>query len=539
MSAIVERGKHQDGVMEAEELLRKYTTGVRRFIGVNLSEANLSQANIPRVNLRNACLSVANLSGANLARANLKGAKLNVAKLSSSNLRGANLRDADLNVANLIRADLSGADLCRASLIRTEMLRADLSDADLRGANLSGAMLKEAKLPHANFQGANLSEVDLSYAQMRGANLEQATFRRTNLRWADLSGASLRNAELRQVKLSGAKLIEADLRGANLRWADLSGANLSGADLSGAKLSGANLSGADLSGANLLDTSLVYADLTRANLMGVDWMGADLSGSTLTGAKLHGVSRFGLKSEGAVCDWVDLSANGDGTHIQRFSPEEVTEFFNESLPTVRILVDTVLDPASHVALADIYYRIARHYSTLKRSPNIEVSDRRTVITFRLDNDTQLFPMAYMVVLPFRDAKVTQANIKNLVQLLQTKERESLDAGQLRYIERLRGAFNQAIERANAIGSAEAQWFDRDIGRDFFNTPTHIILSNSKSQTLEVQHHPKFGKQRLQAAESDNSMGSNLSEACTHTLPPPFVIFDFVKISSPALDADRL
>ncbi|MBP0001791.1 MAG: pentapeptide repeat-containing protein [Cyanobacteria bacterium SID2] len=525
--------------MEAEELLTKYAKGVRRFIGVNLSEANLSQASLSRINLRNACLSVANLSGANLERANLKGAKLNVAKLSSSNLRGANLRDADLNVANLIRADLTGADLFQASLIRTEMLRADLSGADLRGANLSGAMLKEAKLPRANFLGANLSEVDLSYAQLQGANLEQATFRRTNLRWADLSGASLRNAELRQVKLSGAKLIEADLRGANLRWADLSGANLSGADLSGAKLSGANLSGADLSGANLIDTSLVYADLTRANLIGVDWMGADLSGANLTGVKLHGVSRFGLKSEGTVCQWVDLSANGDGTHIQRFRTEQVAEFFNESLPTVRILVDAVLDPVAHVTLARVYAHISQHYSGLKRAPNLEVSDRRTVITFLLDNDIQLFPCAYITVLPFQDADAAQTNIKNLVRLLQTKERENLNAGQLRYIERLRGAFNQTIERTSSIQKNAGDWLDRETAPAFFQAPTHVILSNSKSQTLEVRHHPRFGKQRLQDAERLGSIDAPFPEVCDRTLPPPFAIFDFVKTTTPDLDIDRL
>lgn len=525
--------------MEAEELLKKYAGGVRRFIGVNLSEANLSQANLTRVNLRNACLSVANLSGANLTKANLKGAKLNVAKLSSCNLRGANLRDADLNVANLIRADLGGADLYQASLIRTEMLRADLSGADLRGANLSGAMLKEAKLPRANFQGANLSEVDLSYAQMRGANLEQATFRRTNLRWADLSGASLRNSELRQVRLSGAKLIEADLRGANLRWADLSGANLSGADLSGAKLSGANLSGADLSGANLLDTSLVYADLTRASLIEADWMGADLSGATLTGSKLYGVSRFGLKSEGTVCEWVDLSVNGDGSKIQRFRPEQVEEFFNESLPTVRILVDAVLDAVSHVALAQIYYRIARHYGHFKRAPNIDVSDRRTVITFRLDNDLQLFPTAYVAVLPFQDADTTQRNIQNLVQLLQTKERETLEPSQFRYIQRLRVSFERAIERSNAIRASETSWFDRDNGKDFFGAPTHVILSNSKNQTIEVQHHPKFGKQRLQNANRLSPIETPYPDVCKSSLPPPFVIFDFVKTTVTDLNADRL
>ncbi|TVR07531.1 MAG: pentapeptide repeat-containing protein [Phormidium sp. GEM2.Bin31] len=525
--------------MEAEELLQKYAAGVRRFIGVNLSEANLSQANLTRINLRNACLSVANLSGANLSRANLKGAKLNVAKLSSSNLRGANLRDADLNVANLIRADLSGADLYQASLIRTEMLRADLSGADLRGANLSGAMLKEAKLPRANFQGANLSEVDLSYAQMRGANLEQATFRRTNLRWADMSGASLRNSELRQVRLSGAKLIEADLRGANLRWADLSGASLAGADLSGAKLSGANLSGADLTGANLLDASLVYADLTRATLTNVDWMGADLSGATLTGSKLYGVSRFGLKSEGTVCDWVDLSPNGDGSKIQRFRPEQVEEFFNESLPTVRILVDAVLDPTAHVALAQVYYHIARYFPGLKRAPNIDISDRRTVITFRLDNDLQLFSMAYITVLPFRDGTATQRNIENLVQLLQTRERENLEVGHFRYIQRLRVFFEQTVERANSLRNNEPESLNPDTGQGFFHAPTHVILSNSKNQTIEVQHHPQFGKQRLQAANRINPIEPPYPEVCNQILPPPFVIFDFVKTTVTDLNADPL
>jgi uncharacterized protein YjbI with pentapeptide repeats len=500
--------------MEAEELIKKYVAGARDFPGVMLTEVNLSQVNLSEVNLSGANLSIANLSGADLSGANLSHAKLNVAKLNSAHLSGANLNGADLNVANLVRADLRGTLLIQASLIRAELMRAELSGANLTQADLNGANLREAKLRQAYLVSANVSEADMRGASLMGANLEQANLRETNLSGADLSGANLRNCELRQADLSHTKLMGVDLSGANLRWADLSEANLRGADLSGAKLSGANLRGADLSHANLLDASLVYADLTYANMIQVDWTGADISGATLTGAKLHGVSRFGLKTEGIICEWLDLSPNGDRAQVYRFTPETSETFFHQTLPTVELLIDAALDQDAHLALALAYHQIAHRYPDLIEPPNIEVSSRRTKLSFKIGNDLLLFSTAYVAILPFKDAGVTQENLEHLVDMIESDE-----------ISRL---LNNAREKVKEIKNS--QTFSRIVQRGkFFQSPTQTVLTNSGDRTLDVHHNPHFGKRMVNIALGNNGVPAGpIVSSPNFSLPPVNLLVNFIK-----------
>ncbi len=478
--------------MEAEELLKQYAAGVRDFIAINVSEANLSGVNLSNANLSYAVLSVANLSGANLGSANLTQAKLNVARLSGANLNNAILNGADLNVANLIRADLSGAELIEAALIRAELMRADLSGADLSGANLIGAVIREAKLRQANLSGANLSEADLSGTSMIAVNLEQANLKGTDLSRCDLSGANLRDAELRQTNLTLANLSGADLSGANLRWADLSGVNLRWADLSEAKLSGANLVGADLSNANLMNASLVHANLTQANFIHADWVGADLTGAILTGAKLHAVSRFGLKTEGMTCEWVDLSPTGDRSQIYRFTSENSKKFFNAILPTVRIVIDAPLDLNANCALAAIYQQIIQTYPISSYPPSIEVSHRRTIITFRLSSDEQLFSAAYLAILPFQDAVDTQENLTTLVKQIQVSEFDESITRYPKLIEQVSNALKKSISNVSELKNTKI--YDKMAKRGkFFQAPTQTILTNSSNQALSIHRHPSFGK----------------------------------------------
>ncbi|MEB3828932.1 pentapeptide repeat-containing protein [Phormidium sp. CCY1219] len=500
--------------MEAEELVKQFVAGTRDFQSVNLTEVNLSQVNLSEINLSGANLSIANLSGADLSGANLSHSKLNVAKLNSAHLCGANLNGADLNVANLIRADLRGTLLIQASLIRAELMRAELSGANLTQANLNGANLREAKLRQAYLVSANVSEADMRGTSVTGANLEQANLRETNLSGADLSGANLRNSELRQTDLSHAKLMGVDLSGANLRWADLSEACLRGADLSGAKLSGANLRGADLSHANLLDASLVYADLTHANMIQVDWTGADISGATLTGTKLYSVSRFGLKTEGITCEWIDLSPNGDRTQVYRFTPEMTEQFFHQTLPTVEIIIDSPLDQDAHLALALAYHQIAQRYPDLLHPPNIEVGSRRTTLRFKVNSDKLLFSTAYVAIVPFKDATVTQENIEHLVEMIESPE--------------LSAVLDGAMEKVKEIRSS--QTFSRIVHRGkFFQSPTETVLTNSSDRTLDIHHNPHFGKRLINVAYGNNGLPPGTIKAAPNfALPPVSLVVNFIK-----------
>jgi hypothetical protein len=344
---------------------------------------------------------------------------------------------------------------------------------------------------------------------------------------ADLSGANLRDAELRQVNLSCANLSGADLSGASLRWADLSGANLSWADLSHAKLSGASLIGADLSNAHLLNTSLVHADLSQARLIQADWIGADLTGATLTGAKLYAVSRFGLKTAGVTCDWVDLSPDGDQSQILDLSSEDAQKFFNGTLPTVRLIVDAPLDLSANLALASTYHQIAQVYPGLNKAPSIEVGVRRTVLTFSIGTNAELFTLAYLAILPFKDAAATHRNIITLVKMLQSQDLEDLSSKEQKQIKQLIATLSQAIAKIDAIEPLEAASARLKLAH-FFQAPTNTVITNSSDQTLNIYYHPAFGKHLMNQSSLLGHSQKMLMQTPESTLPPVVTVIEFIK-----------
>ncbi|MBR8836082.1 MAG: pentapeptide repeat-containing protein [Stigonema ocellatum SAG 48.90 = DSM 106950] len=512
--------------MTVEELLEQYAAGVRDFKGIELSEANLSGAKLRGVNFSHANLSVVNFSGANLSVADLSHAKLNVARLSGANLVGANLSHASLNVANLIRADLSHAQLRFASLIRSELIRADLSSADLSEANLCGADLREATLRHAILRNANLSDATLRDGLLTGANLEQAKLNSTDLSRTDLGSANFRDADLKQANLNRANLSGANLIGANLRWADLSGANLTWADLSGAKLSGAILLGADLSHANLTQASLLHADLTQARLFKVEWAGADLTKAILTGAKVYATSRFGLKTDGMICEWVDLSPTGDHSIIQYFNSVDARDFFNETPPTIQIIVDRPLDYEANFILASAYYQIAQQHRELKQPPSLQIGPRRTVFTFQVDSDESLFPIAYVAVLPFKDAATTQKSICTIVEMIMSADIAKLGLKAPERVKQITTLLEQAIENVGAINKMK-QKLEIATKFNFFQAPTQTILTNSSGKNLVLYNHPNFGKKILNHSDVNSSVSGHTSNEATKLLIPSMsMVVDF-------------
>jgi uncharacterized protein YjbI with pentapeptide repeats len=513
--------------MNDTEIIKQYAAGVRDFSGANLSEENLSGANLSGANLSEASLSVANLSGANLSNTNLSRAKLTVTRLSGANLSGANLTQATLNVANLIRADLSGADLAQAALIRCELIRADLSRANLLEANFSSADLREATLRQAKLSRATLTEANLRGAFLTEANLEGANLSKADLNRTDLSGSNLRDTECRQANLSCANLSGADLSGANLRWADLSGANLRWADLSNAKLSGANLRGADLSNAYLLNASFVHADLTQARLIAADWIGADLTGAILTGAKLYAVSRFGLKTEGMTCEWIDLSPNGDRSNVLDFSTKASKKFFNETLPTIRIIIDAPLDFNANLALATAYHQIAHIFPILTKAPSIDVGVRRTTLTFCLDSNVELFTIAYFAILPFEDAAATHRNIIALVNTLKSQDLETLGLKNPQRIRQLITGLSQSIDQLDASDPLKViSGLMEPI--NFLQAPTHTLVTNSRAQTLTVYYHPAFGKYVTNQSILLGGAKNSFMQTPESMLPPVSTVIEFIK-----------
>lgn len=365
--------------------------------------------------------------------------------------------------------------------------------------------------------------------RLQEANFEQADLGNTDLSRTDLGGANFRDAELRQANLGRANLSGANLSGANLRWADLSGANLRWADLTGAKLSGANLIGADLSNANLTNASLVHADLSQAKLIKAEWVGADLTAATLTGAKLYATSRFGLKTDGLTCEWVDLSPKGDRSIIQKFHADDSREFFNETSPTIRIIIDAALEQETNFALAGAYFQISQEYRGLRQPPSMDIGRRRTVLTFRVDSDEALLPTAYIAILPFKDATTTQKNIYSVLDMMKSKDISSLDLKSPDRVKKLTTLLEQAMVNADVIKEMK-KILEIAAKLNFFQAPTQTILTNSSAQTLIVHDHPNFGKRFLNGFDVNRSVydNENYQEVTNFILPSLDIVVDFLK-----------
>lgn len=492
----------------AETLLQKYAEGERDFSDSVLNESTLSGAKLPHIVLQRASLKVVNLSTANLSYSDLRQAILNVSRLSGANLSQAQLQKAHLNVTNLIRAVLVGANLTEASLVRAELLRADLSNANLTAANLQEADLREVRLRWANLERANLSHCNLRNSSLLGANLNNTQTNSANLESAQLNGASLMGAELRHANLQLANLSGANLRGANLRWANLSGANLQDADLTDAKLSGAELTGAQLEGAILEGTIFVHADLSRTNLQRARCVAADLSGATLTGARMHGVIAYDVQTTDIVCEWVDLSPLANQSQRRYFNTGvDVHTFLNQRPPQVKVAVDMAMTLEAHTALATAYEQIAQLSAIFSRPPDINSTNRQTELTFASEDDIGLLAIAYLAIWPFQDSKAVHNSLMTLMT-------QGTEKGSRSFV------YEESHREVHTVIDALRK---RDFSgirpsleqKPFFKSPTHLKLSNTNGQTLDLYRHPKFGTRNLSV--EDDIFSSKMTTASIPSL----------------------
>jgi uncharacterized protein YjbI with pentapeptide repeats len=497
--------------MNLKELCHLYATGKRDFGPLNLNEANLRGVNLSGAILKGSRLIVANLSGANLSGADLSNTKLHVARLSGTNLIGAKFNQAQLNVANLIRADLRNAELIEAVIIRSELVRANLSGANLSGANLNGTDLREASLRQVNLSYCNLSETNLRGANLTEGNLEQVDLSSGDLTRAKLIAANLRDADLSHARLMCADLTGADLRGANLRWTDLSGANLTGADLRDA---------------NLINASLVHADLSRVRLMRAEWDGADLTGATLTGAMLHNVLRSNLKTTNLSCEWVDLSPLGDGSEVRQLRSEQVQSFFKETRPMVKVAVDAPFNLSANLALATIYHQITQAYPRMEHPPSIQITTRRTYLTFTVNRNSDLFLTAYCVMLPFLDSEAIGTQLQKILSVVTHTPQGELSKVKQEILQQWYQDLKQLMQHLASVKAEQDNVMPQDASL-FLESPTYTVLTNANNHSIDLYHHPYFGKYipAVQGDEMDSSEQSALPEM---SLPPLQILIQFMQ-----------
>jgi hypothetical protein len=248
--------------------------------------------------------------------------------------------------------------------------------------------------------------------------------------------------------------------------------------------------GADLREANLRNVSLVHADLTQARLSQVDWLGADLSGANLTGSQLYGVSRLGLKIDGLICEWVDLSVDGDRSEVYRFTPEQVKRFFNETQPKVQITIKASLTFNAHLLLASIYQRIFQFYPKIKFAPSLEVGENKTVLTFCLDKNERLLVAAFLGIFPFHDREVTHRQVLTLIEMLTNSKESEVTDLERQKIEAITQTMIILQDKLASVQGVNLESLPSQTAQ-FFEAPTKTILINSSDETFEVYHHPQL------------------------------------------------
>ncbi len=421
-------------------------------------------------------------------QSNLRGVRWQGRVFNGADFKGSDFTKAHLQQAQLVQTNFSSTQLAQARLSEAQLSKSWFKRADLQRAQLNGANLQEAQMKQACLAWAQMEGTDCRKASLIATNLEHANLNGADFSQAVLSGADLRFAELRHANFQRANLSGANLSGANLRWVDLSGANLRWADLSDAKLSGANLMGADLSNATLSHTSLVHADLTQACLSRVHWVGADLSQATLTGAKLYETPRFGIQTKDLVCEWVDLSPGGDRAQVHNFTnAQQAQQFFRPARPQVQISIDAGMAHYDNFVLASFYHQVARKFSLFKHPPSFESDQRRTVLNFVLEKETDLLALAYLAVNPFKEVKSAHYNIQKLLSTLQALE-SKLTVAEQKAVEQTSQQLQPLLGQLKPVKMPSA-----NPSQSFFDAPIQVMLQNSSGEMVTLYQHSQFGK----------------------------------------------
>ena len=285
----------------------------------------------------------------------------------------------------------------------------------------------------------------------------------------------------------------------------------------------------------MTNASLVQADLSDAKLIKAEWVGADLTGATLTGSQLYATSRFGLKTNDIICEWVDLSPNGDRSVIQKFNPEESKCFFNKTSPTVKIIVDKPLGYEDHLVLAGAYYQISRCVAHIEQSleepPSIEVGSRRTVITFRINSDELLFTAAYMAIIPFKDAEYTQKSIYMAVDTITNENIAYFCFSNPNIVPKLRTLIKQAVLDVNYVKKMKGYLYHSG-KKEFFHASTQTFVTNSSAQTLIIYENPNFGTKIIDSSDLNSGLDTYPYEDGSNNIPkittlPESMIVDFI------------
>ena len=150
------------------------------------------------------------------------------------NLSAADLGGLDLHGCNFVRCRGGKADFSSTDLTEASFEGSDLNNTTWRGARLSAAQFSDCKLTGAQFQEASTLGLCFLRSLLVNASLRRFSFRRQSLEGIDFSGADLVGCDFRE-----AVLLECSLRDANIADARFEDADLRGADLGALRLADA------------------------------------------------------------------------------------------------------------------------------------------------------------------------------------------------------------------------------------------------------------------------------------------------------------
>jgi uncharacterized protein YjbI with pentapeptide repeats len=315
-----------------DELRAAIQLGIKTFIGIDLTGADLSELDLRGLDFSHAWLESVNFSNSNVSRANFSSAVM-----AHSDLSGAVAIEAIFFEANLGRANLKNIVFDKAELSSANLMYCNFDSTSLPNANLDKALLLETTWGKADWSGVKTAGQTFYKADMRGMIFAEADLTNANFLECDLSGVDFTGAILLNTNFMGCKLIGAKFRGANAIGATfVKGCDLSSADLSSGNFSRANFGASNLSNSQLIKGVFDQANFAEANLTEADCRLSSMKSSMLRKVSARRALLAGVNFDNAIMQHADLR----GADLRN------SNLFAVDMSRIRLDSDVLLDRAN-------------------------------------------------------------------------------------------------------------------------------------------------------------------------------------------------
>lgn len=205
-----------DSPLQSQTLTRtdiEALTGIpRTLIGCDLEEVDLGRMDLSGWVFRQCYLRHADFSGAQL-----EGTSWQSCRGAFTRFIGSDLTDAQMVGSDFNNGSFRGAILQGAALSGCKLTGADLAEVQAIDCAMEEVLLVNARLPGWSFRKAVLKRVDFAQADLRQCDFRDAVLEQCSLRNALLDGARFDGADLRGADLGGVRLADASaFRGATI-----------------------------------------------------------------------------------------------------------------------------------------------------------------------------------------------------------------------------------------------------------------------------------------------------------------------------------